>query len=254
MKRAAIAPILLGALLVAGWAVVAGPGTILLPTPADVVGSLAASLLDPDFWGYVAVTVLEALGGVALGVAVALPLAVLIHWSEWVSAAVNPFLGATQAIPAIALAPLLVLWIGYGLVPVILLCALIVFFPILISAVVGLRHVDGAVVDAGRMDGATTWQLLIHIEAPMALPSILGGLRNGVSLAVTGAIVGEMVMGGNGLGTVLTVQRGNVDTAGMIATIVVLAAIASAAYALVLSAERNSRIVNSLRPTRSESS
>ncbi|MBN9104150.1 MAG: ABC transporter permease [Propionibacteriaceae bacterium] len=254
MKRAAIAPILLGALLVAGWAVSAGPGTILLPTPAQVVVRLVESLADLDFWGYVGVTVLEALGGVVLGVAVALPLAVLIHWSAWVSAAVNPFLGATQAIPAIALAPLLVLWIGYGLVPVILLCALIVFFPILISAVVGLRHVDAAVVDAGRMDGATSWQLLVHIELPMALPSILGGLRNGVSLAVTGAIVGEMVMGGNGLGTVLTVQRGNVDTAGMIATIVVLAAIASAAYAVVLYAERTSRIVNSLRPNRSESS
>jgi NitT/TauT family transport system permease protein len=254
MKRAAIAPILLGVLLVAGWAVLAGPGTILLPTPARVVASLVASLVDPGFWGYVAVTVVEALGGVLLGVAVALPLAVLIHWSEWVSAAVNPFLGATQAIPAIALAPLLVLWIGYGLVPVILLCALIVFFPILISAVVGLRHVDAEVVDAGRMDGATAWQLLVHIELPMALPSILGGLRNGVSLAVTGAIVGEMVMGGTGLGTVLTVQRGNVDTAGMIATIVVLAAIASAAYGVVLYAERHSRIVNSLRPNRSESS
>jgi NitT/TauT family transport system permease protein len=252
MKRAVIAPIALGALLLIIWTAVAGGGTVLLPTPGQVAASLVANLLDPTFWGYVGVTVLEAIGGVVLGVAVALPLAVLIHWSEWVSAAINPFLGATQAIPAIALAPLLVLWIGYGLIPVILLCALIVFFPILISAVVGLRHVDAAVVDAGRMDGATAWQLLVHIELPMALPSILGGLRNGVSLAVTGAIVGEMVMGGNGLGTVLTVQRGNVDTAGMLATIVVLAAIASSAYAVVLYAERNSRIVNSLRPNRSE--
>ena len=254
MARTTIAPVVLGAVLIAGWAVVAGPGTVLLPTPGQVAASLVVNLADPGFWGYVAITVVEALGGVLLGAAVALPLAVLIHWSAWVSAAVNPFLGATQAIPAIALAPLLVLWIGYGLVPVILLCALIVFFPILISAVVGLRHVDAAVVDAGRMDGASIWQLLVQIELPMALPSILGGLRNGVSLAVTGAIVGEMVMGGNGLGTILTVQRGNVDTAGMLATIVVLAAIASAAYAVVLYAERHSRIVNSLRTNRSESS
>ena len=163
MKRAAIAPIALGALLLVAWATVAGPGTVLLPTPGQVVSSLAASLLDPSFWSYVGVTVVEALGGVVLGILVALPLAVLIHWSEWVSAAVNPFLGATQAIPAIAIAPLLVLWIGYGRVPVILLCALIVFFPILIAAVVGLRHVDAAVVDAGRMDGASAWQMLFHI-------------------------------------------------------------------------------------------
>ncbi len=254
MKRAVVAPIALGVLLMAGWAVLAGPGTVLLPTPAQVVTSLVANLAEASFWGYLGITVLEALGGVLLGVLVAMPLAVLIHWSEWVSAAVNPFLGATQAIPAIAVAPLLVLWIGYGLLPVILLCALIVFFPILISAVVGLRQVDADVVDAGRMDGATTWQLLIQIELPMALPSILGGLRNGVSLAVTGAIVGEMVMGGNGLGSVLTVQRGNVDTAGMVATIIVLAAIASTGYAIVLGAERNSSAVNSLLSNRSESS
>ena len=139
-----------------------------------------------------------------------------------------------RAIPAIALAPLLVLWMGYGIAPVIVLCALIVFFPILISAVVGLRHVDADVVDAGRIDGASSWALLTQVELPMALPAVLGGLRNGVTLAVTGAIVGEMVMGGAGLGTFLTIQRESVDTAGMFATIFVLCLIASAAYALSL--------------------
>ena len=174
-------------------------------------------------------------------------MAMLIHRSRWVNAAVTPFLGATQAIPAVALAPLLVLWLGYGLVPVIILCALIVFFPILIAAVIGLKHVDADVVDAGRIDGASSLALLYFVELPMALPSILGGLRNGVTLAVTGAIVGEMVMGGNGLGQVLTIQRGSVDTAGMFATIIVLCVFASGAYALILLWERRSRIVNSLQ-------
>jgi NitT/TauT family transport system permease protein len=246
MRREAIAPIALGVLLLVGWAMTAGSGSPLLPTPAAVGSRLLLDLVSPSFWGYLAVTVVEALGGVVIGTAVALPLAVLIHRSRWVAAAVNPFLGATQAIPAIALAPLLVLWLGYGLGPVVVLCALIVFFPILISAVVGLRHVDADVVDAARMDGAHGLRLLAHIELPMALPSILGGLRNGVSLSVTGAIVGEMVMGGEGLGTVLTVQRNTVDTAGMIATIVWLALLASAAFLAVLMAERRSRIVASL--------
>lgn len=246
MRREAIAPIALGALLIAGWAIAAGSGSPLLPTPGAVALRLAQDVVSPEFWGYLAVTVAEALGGVVIGVAVALPLAVMIHRSRWAAAAVNPFLGATQAIPAIALAPLLVLWLGYGLGPVIVLCALIVFFPILIAAVVGMRHVDGEVIDAAHMDGANGWQLLWHVELPMALPSILGGLRNGVSLAVTGAIVGEMVMGGSGLGTVLNVQRYNVDTAGMIATIIWLALLASAAFVVVLFAERNSRIVSSL--------
>lgn len=251
MKREWFAPIGLGLVLLTGWVIAAGPGSALLPTPGAVVGQILADLTAPDFWRYLGTTVLEALGGVAIGVAVAMPLAVLIHRSRWAAAAVNPFLGATQAIPAIALAPLLVLWIGYGLGPVMVLCALIVFFPILIATVIGLRHVDGEVVDAARMDGAGSWQLLFAIELPMALPSILGGLRNGVSLAITGAIVGELVMGGDGLGTVLSVQRGNVDTAGMFATIFWLAALASSAYAAVLIWERHSRVVSSLR-TRTE--
>jgi NitT/TauT family transport system permease protein len=247
MKREWVAPIILGLVVLTGWVIAAGPGSALLPTPIAVLSQLFADLTSADFWRYLATTVAEALGGVLIGVAVAMPLAVLMHRSRWAAAAVNPFLGATQAIPAIALAPLLVLWIGYGLGPVIVLCALIVFFPILIGAVVGLRHVDGEVLDAARMDGASGWQLLTHIELPMALPSILGGLRNGVSLAITGAIVGELVMGGDGLGTVLTVQRGNVDTAGMFATIFWLAVLASSAYAAVLVWERNSRVVSSLR-------
>lgn len=251
MKREWIAPIGLGIVLLTGWVIAAGPGSVLLPTPTAVAGQIIADVTGADFWRYLATTVVEAFGGVAIGVAVAMPLAVLIHRSKWAAAAVNPFLGATQAIPAIALAPLLVLWIGYGLGPVMVLCALIVFFPILIATVIGLRHVDGEVVDAARMDGAGSWQLLFAIELPMALPSVLGGLRNGVSLAITGAIVGELVMGGDGLGTVLSVQRGNVDTAGMFATIFWLAVLASSAYAAVLVWERNSRVVSSLR-TRTE--
>ncbi|MGC3994016.1 MAG: ABC transporter permease [Propionicimonas sp.] len=246
MRRELLAPLLLGVVLLVGWILTAGQGSVLLPTPGKVAARLVSDLTDPVYWSYLLVTLGEAFGGALLGTAVALPLAVLIHRSRWVAAAVNPFLGATQAIPAIALAPLLVLWLGYGLGPVIILCALIVFFPILISAVVGLRHVDADVVDAGRIDGASSLALLVNVELPMALPSILGGVRNGVTLAVTGAIVGEMVMGGAGLGTVLTIQRESVDTAGMVSTIIVLCVIASAAYAAIHLWERHSRIIDSL--------
>jgi NitT/TauT family transport system permease protein len=247
MKREVLAPVLLGVLLLLGWLLTAGRGSVLLPTPMAVATRLVTDLTDPTYWGYVGVTLAEAFGGALIGITVALPLAVLIHRSPWAAAAVHPFLGATQAIPAIALAPLLVLWLNYGLASVAVLCALIVFFPILISAVVGLRHVDADVVDAGRIDGASSLALLSFVELPMALPSILGGVRNGVALAVTGAVVGEMVMGGAGLGTVLTIQRAAVDTAGMFATIIVLCAIASAAYALIQLWERRSRIINSLQ-------
>ena len=203
--------------------------SFLLPSPGQVVARLASDLVNPSLWPAVGLTLAEALGGCALGSAVALPLAILIHRSAWVSAAVSPFLGATQAIPAIALAPLLV------------------FFPILVASVVGLRHVDASIVDAARMDGAGSLALLRHIELPLALPSILGGFRNGFTLSVTGAVVGEMVMGGAGLGMLLTVQRDSVDTAGMFSTITVLCALASLAYSLILLVERRSRVMQSLR-------
>lgn len=246
MKRDVLAPVLLGAVLLLTWTLLAGGGSVLMPAPAQVVHQLVDSLTDPAYWRALLITLAEAFGGALIGTGVALPLAILIHRSPWAAAAFHPFLGATQAIPAIALAPLLVLWMGYGIAPVIVLCALIVFFPILISAVVGLRHVDADVVDAGRIDGASSLALLTQVELPMALPAVLGGLRNGVTLAVTGAIVGEMVMGGAGLGTFLTIQRESVDTAGMFATIFVLCLIASAAYAAISLWERRSRIINSL--------
>ena len=247
-----VAPWLLAAALLAGWQLtvtLARPPEYMLPGPGPVAARLVAMFGVGGIWPYAGTTLLEALGGCALGTAVALPLAILIHRSRWFNAAAAPFLGATQAIPAIALAPLLVLWVGYGLFPIVLLCALLVFFPILVASVVGLRHVDASVVDAARMDGAGGRALLIHVELPLALPSILGGLRNGFTLSVTGAVVGEMVMGGDGLGQLITVQRDALDTTGMFATIIVLCAMASVFYTLIHVVERRSRVLESLRGT-----
>lgn len=244
-----VAPTLLGVLLLAIWwaaSASAGLSPFLLPSPGAVVGRLAANLASPAYWPYILNTLAETLLGCLAGAAIALPLSVLIHRWRLAADAIGPYLGATQAIPAIALAPLLVLWIGYGLSAIVALCALIVFFPILISSVVGLRHVDSDVVDAARIDGADGWGRLLHVEFPMALPSVLAGLRNGFSLSVTGAVVGEMVMGGRGLGTVLTVQRDAVDTAGMFATILILALIASGAYLVISAFERRSQTIDAL--------
>ena len=244
------APWVLAAGLVAAWFAFVRVGdlpTWVLPAPDAVLSRLATDVTSPALWPYVGTTFAEAVGGCLLGAVIAVPLALAIHRSRVVSAALTPFLGATQAIPAIALAPLLVLWVGYGLRAVVVLCALMVFFPILVASVVGLRHVDQSLTDAARMDGAGSLDLLRHVEVPLALPSVLAGVRNVFTLSVTGAVVGEMVMGGRGLGQLLTAQRDAVDTAGMVATIVVLCAMASALYGLIHLVERRSRVVDSLR-------
>ncbi len=238
------APVLLAVVLLAGWWLTTSLGSVpqyLLPSPGAVVSRLVTDFAGGELWPYLGLTLAEAFGGCLLGAGVALPLSVAIHRSRWFRAAVHPFLGATQAIPAIALAPLLVLWVSYGFYSVVLLCALMVFFPILVSAVLGLRHVDPDVLRAARVDGADTVRLLLDIEFPLAWPAVLAGLRNGFTLSVTGAVVGEMVMGGRGLGTVLTVQRDAVDTAGMFATIAVLCIVAASIYSLIYFWERHSR-------------
>ncbi|MDR2975224.1 MAG: ABC transporter permease [Propionibacteriaceae bacterium] len=247
-----VAPVCLGALLLAAWTLAVAPGTIpryFLPTPWGVLEELAAGLISPgDMWPYIGATVLEAVLGSAAGFLIALPLAVLIYRSRLVSAAVLPFLGASQAIPAIALAPLLVLWVGYGLGGIVVLCTLMVFFPILVSSVVGFRHINTDVLGAAQLDGAGSWALLIHMEIPMALHNILAGTRNGFTLSVTGAVVGEMVMGGSGLGSLIASQRDSFNTAGMFATILVLATVAAAIYSVVAFAERRwSRTSSSAR-------
>lgn len=222
-----LAPVVLGAGLLVVWALLAAAlGPTLVPSPAEVVSRLAAELGEGDLLGAAASTFGVSLLGCLIGLAVALPLGYLLAHSRLATAALAPYLAASQAIPAVAIAPLLVLWFGYGSLPKALLCALLVFFPILLNTVLGLTTLDRDVVDAAQLDGAGRWQLLVHVEAPMALPSVLTGIRNGFVLSVTGAVVGEFVMGGSGLGQLLTVFRDRVDTAGMVATLVVLAALA----------------------------
>lgn len=218
--------------------------TWVFPTPTAFWERLQNEILQTHLWKALTVTLLEAICGALLGSSIALPLAYLIYRNRWISAAVEPFIGATQAIPAIAIAPLLVLWFGYGILPIVLLCSILVFFPILVSTTVGLRHLDTEILEAAVLDGATGYTLLHAIELPLALPAVLGGMRNGFTLAITGAVVGELVMGGNGLGAILTAQRNAVDTVGMFVTITLLCLSAIMFYSVIYLFERHSKLVN----------
>lgn len=209
-----------------------------LPAPADVAQRAADILPTTWFWQAAGITALEAILGCIVGFLIAMPTSFAIYHSRVFQAAVEPFLGATQAIPAIALAPLLVLWITDGLVSIVALCALMVFFPILVSTVLGLRQMEKDVLDAASLDGAAGWVKIRAIEVPLAGSAILAGLRNGFTLSVTGAIVGEMVMGGTGLAQTLNQQKYNVDTAGMFVTITVLCVMAMTMFVIISRIER----------------
>lgn len=235
-----MAPLILGLIVLGLWALVTSGGTIeewRLPSPGATIDRGILLLSEPRTWARIGVTVSEAALGCLLGAAVAIPLSIGIHSSRLMAAAIEPFLGASQALPAIAIAPLLVLWLGYGLFPIAALCALMVFFPILIASVVGLSTIDPEIIQAAALDGAGRWTMLRRISIPLAAPSILSGVRNGFTLSFTGAIVGELVMGGEGLGQSLTQARQSLDTAAMFVVIIILCVLSSSIYFLLRSIE-----------------
>jgi len=247
-------PALVTGLLVLGaWAAVTRSGAVpavFLPDPVAVLGRLWLGITRTSLLTYTWVTLREALLGCLVAAVFALPLAWGLHHCRRFSRAVLPYVAASQAVPAIAVAPLLVLWVGYGTIPVVLLCAFMVFFPITVTVLLGLRGLDADVVDAARLDGAHGLTMVVHIELPMTLPAILSGLRTGFTLSITGAVVGEMTMGGEGLGMVLSSQRDSVDTTGLFATLILMCTLATTIHWCLHELERRSRVVNALRGRR----
>ncbi|SER95795.1 NitT/TauT family transport system permease protein [Propionibacterium cyclohexanicum] len=233
MSARIVAPLVLGLLVLTGWHLLAASQTIastFLPSPSDVWKRLTHDLVHGSLLASTAVTLGEAAMGCLIATVIALPLGYLIAGSHLAQAAFFPYLAASQAVPAVALAPLLVIWVGYGIVPIALLCALIVFFPLVLATVLGVRGIDPDVVEAAELDGASGWAMLWSIEAPLARPVLLTGIRNGFTLSVTGAVVGEFVMGGKGLGLLVSVESASADTTGLFATLIVLCTLAVAVH------------------------
>jgi NitT/TauT family transport system permease protein len=149
-----------------------------------------------------------------------------------------PYVVASQSIPLVAIAPLLVIWFGPGLFSKVLICALIVFFPILINTIVGLRSVPDDLRDLLRTLQATRWQTLRLLEIPAAMQVFLGGLRIGATLSVIGAVVGELVGADRGLGFLINVGRGQYDTALVFVAVFTLIGMAMSLYGVVVLLER----------------
>ncbi|RLP06453.1 ABC transporter permease [Propionibacterium australiense] len=234
------APVAVFSVLLLTWQFVVVSGTVpptLLPSPGQVLARLVSDLRAGVLVHRTLVTIWEAILGCALASVVALPIGYLIAHVRSAEAAFSPYLAASQAIPAVALAPLLVIWVGYGLLPIVLLCALLVFFPLVLSTTLGIRTIDDEITEAAELDGASGWSMIAHVEAPMARSAILTGIRNGFTLSITGAVVGEFVMGGKGLGMIVSVESATADTTGLFATIIVLCVLAVVIYMTMLLVE-----------------
>lgn len=241
MRRAAASLLSLAAFL-AAWkllTVLTGTPDYILPAPEVVAERGWRAIQSGVLWQHTAVTLSEALLGFAVGAISAIATGTALGKSVVIERVLSPYLVAAQAVPILALAPLLDIWFGGGLLARVLICALIVFFPIAIATMVGIRSTDLLLVELFRSLGATRGQVTTRLEIPSALPVIFGGLRVGVTLAVIGAVVAEWAGASIGLGVLINIaDQGLFDTPLMFVALATLAIIGLSFYSLVVLVER----------------
>jgi NitT/TauT family transport system permease protein len=212
-----------------------GVPTFLLPPPSAIAVALG------EHWGLVMqyswATIEEIVLGYALSIVVGIPLALAIFLWPPFSRSIYPLLISSQAMPKVAIAPLFVVWFGFGLLPKVLIAFLIAFFPIVIDTAVGLAAIEAEKIYLARSMGFSPAATFFKIRLPNALPSIFGGLKIAITLAVVGAVVGEFVGGDAGLGYLLMVANGSMDTPLLFAGLVGLTVLGVVFFMLIEIAE-----------------
>jgi NitT/TauT family transport system permease protein/putative hydroxymethylpyrimidine transport system permease protein len=225
--------------LLGGWELYADLGGIdqfLLPAPSDVAASL---WIDRGLlWDNFTVTAGEVLLGIAVSLAAGVALAVAIHLSRTLRRATYPLLVASQTIPIVIVAPLLVAWLGYDLAPKLAIVGLICFFPVVVTTLDGLAGVDPDLRKLMRTLDASRLQILRHVEGPAALPALLSGAKIAVTVAVIGAVLAEQAGSSDGLGHLILQSIPQFETARSWAAVVVLAAFAIVLFGALALAER----------------
>ncbi|WHT22452.1 ABC transporter permease [Crossiella sp. CA-258035] len=232
-------PIALLAAALACWQLVTATGLVapyLIPSPGATLAVFAAK------WGYLSehtwVTGYETVLGFLIAAVLGVLAAVTMVYSPALEKTLYPVLVFAQVIPKIAVAPLFVVWLGFGLAPKVLVAVLIAFFPVVISMVTGLKSVGAETLDLAATMGGGPLKTFVKIRFPAALPQLFAGLKVAVTLAVTGAVVGEFVGANEGLGYVILQANGNLDTPMLFAGLILMSLIGVALFALLELAER----------------
>jgi NitT/TauT family transport system permease protein len=216
-----------------------GLEVFVLPPPETVAARFVRAWTDGTIEPHVGATLVEVALGFAVGGGSALAVGWLLARSRIAGLVLSPYLVAAQSTPVIALAPVLTVWFGTGLLPRVVICALIVFFPVAVSTMVGFRSVDRGLLELAASLRATPRQRFLTLELPAALPAILGGIRVGVTLAVVGAIVAEWAGADRGLGRLILIAQGALfDIPLMFATLITIALLGIVLYGAVVVLER----------------
>lgn len=227
--RRVVVPLVTLACLLVLWEVAVRTGVVpnfLLPAPTQVVAAFVGDA--PLLAKHAATTLVEAALGLGIGVAVGFVAAVLMDRFEMVYLALGPLITVSQTIPTIAIAPLLVLWFGYGLAPKVVLIVLTTFFPVAISLVGGFRSVDTDTIDLMRTMRASELQIFMHVKLPAALSELFSGLRISATYAIVGAVIAEWLGGFSGLGVYMTRVRKSFSYDSMFAVIILISALSLA--------------------------
>lgn len=238
LRRDWLPPALLLLALLAGWEAfvrLAGVAPWLLPPPSAIPGAFAN--VGGALLGHTLVTGLEVVLGIAVAVVVGLAVAVAIIASPVVERALYPLLIASQTVPVTVIAPLLLIFLGYGIAPKIVLVTLICFFPIAVNTVDGLRAVDAEAITLLRTFGATDRQIIAKVRWPAALPFFFSGLRLAATYSVIGAVFGELLGASSGLGYYIRAQTPRFKTAEVYAATLILILLGVALFLLVRLAE-----------------
>lgn len=204
-----------------------------LPSVVDVFSTHGAMLTKEAL-----VTSRELLGGFVLAVITAVPVALCMAYSRSFETLINPLILILQAIPKVALAPLLLVWFGFGVFPKVLMAAIIAFFPMLISTVTGFKAIEPDVIALARSMGASSLKVFWRIRLPSALPSVFGGLKLAITFATIGAIIGEFIAGDRGLGYLIQSASGMQRMDVLFAGIIVISALTITLYHAVETVER----------------
>jgi NitT/TauT family transport system permease protein len=229
-----LSPLLLVVVLVGWeWGVrLLGVPRYILPPPSQVVGALwngldAGIFSRGGYWLHTGVTLSEVLLGFFIGSGVGLVLGTVISQIRLLEATLRIYIVALQSLPKIALAPIIVLWFGYGLTSKVVIICLLTFFPLLVTSMAGFRAVDRERLELMRALGANTWQTFWKVRLPSALPFIFAGLEMAAVFSVVGAVVGEFVGAQRGLGTLILSMDAQMDTAGTFSVFIILCLLGS---------------------------
>lgn len=211
---------------------------LVLPPPSLVFDALYKGLLSGYLWPHIVQTVLELVLGLAAGCVLGLVGGVALGESSSLRRLLMPYVITSQVVPKLALAPLFIVWFGFGMTSTVVITALVCFFPLMENTLTGLAQVDRSRLELFRMLGATRWQTLLRLKLPSALPGMLGGFRVAVVLALVGAVVGEFIGGSSGLGALIIASQGMMDTPLMFAVLVLITLLGLLLYQLSILLEK----------------